>query len=499
MSQEVRDELQRGALVNALGVAGKIAGPSFLIVVTRLYGPDAFGVYITASAVVEMGIAFLTAGFKDAAVMFVSRHAEDERRSLYDSLANALGWSLFFATVLIALALTVGPAVLPQLYDYSDRLLLMVRWMALALPLMAFSRIVLAATQGLKIMKYEALVNGGLRPVLLLTLSSAFYLLASDVRGLTAGYVSTQVVAAVITAYVYQRELEWKPLFASMRSFRTNYEMMRFAIPQNINLTIERFLTNIDVLMLGYFGLNAQLVGFYGAGARIVRELRNVKLIFSSAFAPQIARFHHRGEIKTLGYTLATTLRWITTIAVPVLLAVAVLRSDLLVIVSPEYVGREALFMLFLLPIPYLQCSLGLTGNTVVMTGNSHLNLANNVVTGTINFLLNLWLIPAFGLIGAATASALATGVKSILEVSEMRYVVGVPFLVRELYEPHLAGWATAGVLLGVSVFYATPLAGSLGYRLGLLGGTLLLYGALLTLLQGRLPRMPSVLREEES
>jgi O-antigen/teichoic acid export membrane protein len=180
-------------------------------------------------------------------------------------------------------------------------------------------------------------------------------------------------------------------------------------------------------------------------------------------------------------------------------MAVAVLRSDLLVIVSPEYVGREALFMLFLLPIPYLQCSLGLTGNTVVMTGNSHLNLANNVVTGTINFLLNLWFIPAFGLVGAASASALATGVKSVLEVSEMRYVVGVPFLVRELYEPHLAGWATAAALLGVSVVYAAPLAGSLGYRLGLLAGTLLLYGALLTLIQGRLPRMSAILREGAS
>ncbi len=298
MSQEVRDELQRGALVNALGVAGKIAGPSFLIVITRLYGPDAFGVYITASAVVEMGIAFLTAGFKDAAVMYVSRHAEDERQALYNSLANALGWSLFFATVLIALAFTLGPVVLPQLYDYSDRLLF---WMALALPLMAFSRIVLAAMQGLKIMKYEALVNGGLRPMLLLTFSTAFYLLAPDVRGLTVGYVGAQVAAALVTVYVYQRELEWKPLFASMRSFRINYEMMRFAIPQNINLTIERFLTNIDVLMLGYFGLNAQLVGFYGAGARIARELRNVKLIFSSAFAPQIAQLHHRGEIKNAG------------------------------------------------------------------------------------------------------------------------------------------------------------------------------------------------------
>jgi hypothetical protein len=85
--------------------------------------------------------------------------------------------------------------------------------------------------------------------------------------------------------------------------------------------------------------------------------------------------------------------------------------------------------------------------------------------------------------LGVASASALATGVKAIQEVCEMRYVVGVPFLARELYEPHLAGWATAAVLLGVSVVYAAPLTGSLGYRLGPLAGTLLLYGALLTLI----------------
>jgi hypothetical protein len=46
---------------------------------------------------------------------------------------------------------------------------------------------------------------------------------------------------------------------------------------------------------------------------------------------------------------------------------------------------------------------------------------------------------------------------------------------------------------------YAAPLTGSLGYRLGPLAGTLLLYGALLTLIQGRLPRMSAILREGAS
>ncbi|PSQ77948.1 MAG: hypothetical protein BRD37_03890 [Bacteroidetes bacterium QH_8_67_23] len=495
----VGSEVQRGALVNALGAAGKLAAPAFLVVVTRLYGTDVFGVFVTASALVEMGIAFLTAGFKDAALIYVSRHADDpeDRDPLYQALANAFGWSLFFAGVLIALALGVGPLVLPRLYDYGARLVFMVRWMALALPLLAFARVVVATTQGLKIMKYGALINGGLRPVALLVFACGAYLIMPSVVGLTVAYVATQATVAATAAFVFQRELAWTPLWQAARSFRTDWKIIRFALPQNLNVMLDRFITNIDVLMLGAFGVSAQMVGFYGAGALVVRELRNIKLIFSGAFAPHIVRFHEAGRLRELARRLATTLRWTATLAVPVLLAVAVLRSDLLALVSAEYAGRAAFFMLLLLPIPYLECSLGLAGNAVIVTGHSHLNLTNNVVSGTINFLLNLWLIPRFGLPGAAAASALAQGLKAVMEVTEMRWVVGVPLLPRLFYKPHLAGALAAGALLAVSLAYVAPASGSLGYRIALLAGALLVYGGLLTLLQGRLPRMPAVLRDD--
>jgi O-antigen/teichoic acid export membrane protein len=52
---DVEKEVQHGAFVNALGLVGKMAGPSFLVLVIRLYGADAYGVYATAYALVEMG------------------------------------------------------------------------------------------------------------------------------------------------------------------------------------------------------------------------------------------------------------------------------------------------------------------------------------------------------------------------------------------------------------------------------------------------------------
>lgn len=496
---DVREELQRGALVNALGTVGKIAGPAFLVLVIRLYGADVWGIFATASALIEMAIAFLTAGFKDAALIFVARHADDEgeRPHLYQALVNALGWSLLFAVVLIALAQTVGPYALPRLYEYGDRLLNMLEWMVLMLPLLAFERTVLAATQGLKIMKYEALVNGGVRPVTLLASAAAIWPFAPNVMGLTVAYVVTQILVFLLALGIYQRELAWRPLLHAARTFELNREMLGFALPQNLNQTFERFLTNIDIIMLGFFGVSAATTGFYAAGALIVRELRQIRLVFSSAFAPHIVRLHRKDALGQLAGHFAAAARWIVTLTIPVLLGLAVLRTDLLHLVSPEFAGEEALFMLFLLPIPFLQNAFGLAGNVVVMTGHSRLNLLNSVSTGAVNTVLNLLLIPPLGPVGAAAASSLAALVKATMEVTEMRLVVGVPLLFGRMYQPYVAGAVAAAAL--VAVAYAVPwFDQSVLHRIALAAGAMLLFGLMLVALRGGLPHQPDTLQQHE-
>lgn len=486
MNDQVRKEVERGARVNALGVLGKMAGPSFLVIVTRMYGADAFGIFITATALLEMAIAFLTAGFKDGALIFVARHADDEKEHvhLYQSLANALAWSLAFAVLLIAAAIWIGPVVLPGAYEYGDRLVGPLLAMTLALPLMAFDRVVLAATQGLKIMKYEAIVNGGARPVLLLLTAVAFWFVVDDVRGLAAAYVVTQVVIAALAVWIYSRELSWSGLGKAVTTFRLNREMISFAVPQNLNATFERFITNVDIVMLGLFGIDARTIGFYGAGSLIVRELRQIKLVFSGAFAPHIVRLFRMKRLEELSLMFSTTSRWIARLAVPAIIAVAILRSDLLALVSPEYANESALFMLLLLPIPYLQCSVGVAGNLVVMTGHSRFNLLNSIATGASNVLLNLWLIPGYGLLGAAAASALASAIRAVMELSEMYYILRVRFHVRELLQPHIAG--LAAVVAAAIPFLFTEWPGQgLGPRLVVLAGSLLIYLAVLAALQG--------------
>lgn len=439
----VSKELRKGAIVNFFGVLGKMAAPLFLVSVNRLFGPDVFGIFITANIALEIVIAFLTSGFKDGALIFVSRFADtkEDTPELYTALSNSFFWSVGVSVIVVLLYFAFGDWLLAYVYgdDFSDGLSIMFSVMIFTIPLMAFEKIVLAATQGLKIMKYDALSNGWLRPLSLLLFSILFWIINPTELGMALAYASTQLLLFGVSIYIYTRELSWAKLFASFKKFEIHTELVSFALPQNINMTLNRFITGIDVLMLPAFGFSATFVGFYAAGSMLIREIRSIKMIFSTAFAPFIVRLHKDKNFDELSNHFSKTASWIATIAIPVILLMAIFKDYLLIFIHPEY-GGNSTFMYFLMPIPYLFCSFSLAGNVVAMTGHSKLTLMNSIIVASTNTILNLILIPKFGILGAAIASSIAMFILICFEVTEARIVAKTRFYLKDIFRPHFAG-----------------------------------------------------------
>ncbi len=425
-----------------MGTAGKLAGPAFLVLVSRLYGPDVWGIYATAFALVQMVHALLTSGLADGTIMYVANYLgkSERERDDYRAIATAMVVGVVGSVVPALLLVAGGDRLVADQFEFGDRLRPVILWMGAALPLMAFERAVLSATQGLGIMKYQALVAGIARPLLLLATAAVFFFLRPDETGLAVSFVVAQVIVTILAAATYGREFSWRLLAGEIRRFRMHRGLMSFTVPQSINATFDRFTTNVDVLILGLLGASASTTGFYSAGALIVRELRHIKLIFSSALSPQIARLHAAGLRAELSEVLSSTARWTSTVAIPAIIAVGLLRNDLMWVVNSSYAELDATFILLLLPIPFLKCSVGMAGNVVVMTGRPRLNLLNGLTEGILNVILNLWLIPKYGLMGAAGASSIAAVARAALEVVEIYRLVGVRFIPALMLGPHVAG-----------------------------------------------------------
>ena len=104
----------------------------------------------------------------------------------------------------------------------------------------------------------------------------------------------------------------------------------------------------------------------------------------------------------------------------------------------------EALFWLSRVPeAQHLPAILGAAHSTLSMTGLTRLVPWNAIGAFVINIILNIILIPNYGMIGAAWATLISLFVISLLRVLEVRWILKLTFFSTKMIKPILAGSIT--------------------------------------------------------
>jgi len=449
-----RHQLARGAAVNAFGLVGKVLDPVFLLVVTWLFGPAVVGVFLLALFLIEVAATLATAGLVDATTVFGSRlsASDDSAQETSDEVHLVLG--VAFGLAIIASLLTVAAVYLgadllvSSLYPEMPELAPALELFAWSIPPLAVARLSVAGTKARMRMEYDALIFGLARPLLILLFGVLAWWLGAGIQGLIAGFVVAHVLLALFGLVALSRHFELGRVWRSLGRIAGTRELLAFAIPQNLNMTVNRYLARIDVIMLGALGHQAPELAFYGTAALIAGNLRQIRLVFGTAMLPVATRHHRDGDLASLQDTLTRLTRWTASIVIPVALVLVIVRGDLLRLFHASYIG-DSTFMVLLIAGALVGCVTGLAGNTLISTGHTGWTLFNSILVALINTALNLWLIPMLGLVGAALATVVAIAVISLLQMIELHALEHVSIDWRDVSQP-LVGLAVGTVALGV-------------------------------------------------
>lgn len=439
----------KGAGVNILGAIGKLATPAFFIAITRLYGPDAMGAFYIVYAMMNIVASLTVSGLNDGVLILASKLQEEDREkreaALYRVFANGFVIALGISTALVLFVHAGGGQLVLSTYPQAG-ILDAVRYAVFALPFYVIPVICISATQALIIMRWEACIQGVLLPVSLLVFAVGFYCVTPTLDGLLHAYMAAGIVATAVSLAVFGKYFSFRNLFSEIRRFRFSKPLIRFAVPQNLNMAFSTFIGDLDVVMLGYFAFDPGVVGFYAMGAQITRNIRQIKLAFSGIYSPIITRLFYRRDTKGMTHSFSMISRWVSTAALPAAFLVALYRDELLRLFHSSFTA-DTHFMLLLLIPPLLSCSFGLAGNILVMTGHSMWNLVNSLAVAGITTWLSMRLIPEFGLMGAAGAAAIGSVVLSAVQLVEAYFISGARILVGKIYKPFLAILPAAAVL----------------------------------------------------
>jgi O-antigen/teichoic acid export membrane protein len=270
---------------------------------------------------------------------------------------------------------------------------------------------------------FVQVVNPGLFIAFLLVLlkvrpgGGALYL------GALLAYVAAAIVTLVALALYASRRLR-RRLPDGPRAAGAASALFRFAAPLFLVTVLTYVTGNADTLIVGIY--HQPSVGFYTAALSLARLVPVGVGALSYIYLPVAARFIRAGDHEAVRMTYVTATKWMTLTSVSVFLVFFFLPGSSLAFVYGSAYRATTAPLQVLVAGAFVSTLVGPAASAQISYGQTRLLLLNNAISGALDIVLSIALIPGMGLTGAAIAWAAATAVNAVLSMVELAIVSGL-------------------------------------------------------------------------
>lgn len=237
----------------------------------------------------------------------------------------------------------------------------------------------------------------------IIAMISAVIVLNTGVVGAFASYLVARCVMLFLIYSIILNEsgIAW-PTRDSLA------ECIRFSVGSMGHLVSQSLLDKVDRVLLGVF-LGASAVGIYSVAYSVAYLMLLYFRPLSISFFPEFSRLWDEDELETIRNYTTTGVRFVTLLGIPSIAGFWLIGDAVLELLSTETVSSEGVVPLVLLAAGMLAKGIGEIYAQLFFAANNSRTPA--IVQGgavMINILLNILLIPFFGIIGASFATVLS-------------------------------------------------------------------------------------------
>lgn len=396
---------QRAALL-AFVIRVASAGIAYLsqIFLARWMGSHEYGVFVFVWVWVLILGGLAPLGFSTSCTRFVPEYRETGRLELLRGLIRRARAITLASSTLIALAGAAGLALFGDML--ADYYLLPAFLILVCLPMYALEDVQDGIARGYGWIDVALVPPFILRPLMLLLAMLGAYLFGLDMTAVTAAgaaIFATWFSAIVQTVQLGHRtRLDTGP---GERAYETDL-WVRTALPLLLFSGFVLLLQNTDVLVLSRY-VDPSQVAIYFAALKTISLIAFVHFAVGAATANRFAAHNARGEGDALQEAVRNAAKWTFWPSLAGAVLLLLLGKPLLWLFGPEFTsGYAAMFVLAAGLV--LRAAAGPVELLLNMLGHQKICAAMLFTAVALNLALNFALIPAYGLIGAATATAIS-------------------------------------------------------------------------------------------
>lgn len=433
----------RGAGISSVGQGtGRVLGVVTQSVLARTFGTSLFGIYTLCIAIVSAANIFSQFGLDNGVVRWVSHYrAREDTARMRGTIIQAV-WITVAISLLIASILFLGAESFANLFDEPE-LARVLRVFAFGLPFFALMSILVWATQGFQTVTYATYTQQILRPLVYFIFVVGVYLLGASLVGVAIAYAVSMAVGVLIGLY-YLRRL-FPPLLD--RNVQPKFEtkaLFAVSLPMSVSRVTQYANNWSAVLVLGLFQ-PAATVALFQAAFRTATLATLVRFAFNGIFSPIISNLHSREMNEDLGHLYKDVARWTFTGAFGLFLIIVLLATEILTVFGGEEFTAGWTALIVVAGAQLFSTSVGPSPRMLAMTGNQNVVMVATVIGASTGVAACFFLIPTYGLVGAAIGASAAIVTENTLTVLAVRQRLGFwPYSLAFL-KPLSAGLLAAG------------------------------------------------------
>ena len=403
ISDSWRSALRNSGTVLASNAASQLLVFAATALIARRLGPEDFGWY--SFVLVYVGfVAILPELGMDS--ILIRNMARDDQQSA-EILSNAITLRLLSVVV----SIITGVLVFQFLGTPSSLTMVM----AVAMPYVAsFSLGAFAETRFRARMAMMIPAAGKVASKILLFLFVVLGLrLVSGELVLLAAVALTVLPDILSTSFVFLSSARQVKL-GLVISWRAWVSILSESWPLALMAILVMVYLRIDVLMLSLMS-TPEAVGNYAAAFKLVEVWGGIAMALGVSLLPMLSRSAAGQSNLDFWKTYQQSFGGLMLLLVPVSFFISLYSRDIVTLIYGAQYQQSALALRLLIWGQVFASAGVLYTTALTASGRQRLNLVLSLASALVNVLINLILIPAFGISGAAIATLLAYGTGTIL------------------------------------------------------------------------------------
>lgn len=402
-----------------VGGGGLAFGGNWLL--ARLLGPSGVGIYYLAFTTITIAAVLSRIGLNETCVRYASpAFAAGDWATVAGVRRTASRLVLAASAAITAILLIAAPAISVHVF-HQPGLTDTLRVIALALVPFALLNINAMMLQSVRHVPAGTLAQAAAIPgafFILLAFSGIFIATPATAA---ACYTLATVVAFAGVHLFWKHGVRHASIaakhFDPKMLLRTGFRIM------GVN-SISLVMTWTDTVCLGIWRPSTE-VGLYSIAVRIALLTSLVVSAVNSAVGPKFAQLSAQRNTNALRTLTQRTSLVMTFIAVPVSAVLLIFPEFILGLFGHDF--SAAFVVLMILAVgQFVSVVTGALGHLMMMSGHEKSLRNIIIISAVLNVILNVILVPSFGMVGAAIATTISLITMSLMCVASVRRSLGI-------------------------------------------------------------------------